>query len=149
MSWNQTEQQAARTDDMVIGEWNDAVAALAKAKELESKLRTELVTRKFPSHKDSGTENAELANGWKLKAVFKQNYNLQNKDDAVDKALSKIEKTSEAGAFIAARLVKWKPELSVTEYKALEPKLKKIIDEVLTISDGTPALELVAPKTAK
>uniref|UniRef100_A0AAU6W0V3 Imelysin-like domain-containing protein n=1 Tax=Pseudomonas phage Pavpe01 TaxID=3138545 RepID=A0AAU6W0V3_9VIRU len=147
MTWNQTEVK--RDADTIIGEWQAATVALAKAKELESKLRTELVSVKFPNHKASGTENAELANGWKLKAVFKQNYSLKNTDDAVDKALSKIEKASEAGAFIAGRLVKWKPELSVTEYKALEPKFKKIIDEVLSISDGTPSLELVEPKTAK
>lgn len=142
-------QSAQRDPSVVINEWREAQAVLAKAKETELRLRNEILAGAFgfnPTVLREGTENYPLLEGFKLKAVFKANYKLNNTDDAVDKALTKIEKAGPEGAFIAGRLVKWKPELSVSEYRNLEPKYQKIIDDVLTISEGTPSLELVAPK---
>ncbi len=145
-AWGQP-TEATKTNDQLIGEWEAAAKQLAHFKALEATARKAMVDRMFPNNAGlSGTKNADLANGYKLKAVFKLNYSLNNKDDAVDKALSKIEKTGPEGQFVANRLVKWKPELSVSEYNELEPKFKKIIDEVLKISDGTPSVEIVAPK---
>lgn len=145
-AWGQP-AEVVKTNDQLIGEWEQAAKQLAHYKTVEAAARKAMVDRMFPDNKGaSGTKNVDLANGYKLKAVFKLNYTLDNKDDAVDKALSKIEKLGEAGVFIAARLVKWEPKLSVSEYKDLEPKFKKIIDEVLKISDGTPSVEIVAPK---
>lgn len=133
--------------DMKIMQWQEANCKLAEAKVIELALRNEVVSMNFIDHKESGTENVELGNGYKLKAVFKLNYSLNNTDDAVDKALSKLEKAGAEGAFIAERLVKWKPELSISEYNKLDTKFKKIIDEVIKTSPGTPSLELVEPKS--
>lgn len=135
--------------DAQILEWQEAVKALAKAKETESRLRAEVLSSCFSFGGDDreGTENVELGNGYKLKAVFKLYRRLNNKDDAVDKALTRIEKSGPEGEFIAGRLVKWKPELSASEYKNLPEKFKRLIDEVMTASPGTPSLELVVPKS--
>lgn len=142
-------QAQQRDPSVVINEWREAQIQLAAAKKRESELREEILTGAFGFDRETfrtGTENYPLNAGFKLKAVFKLNYKLDNTDDKVDKALSKIEKAGPEGAFIAGRLVNWKPELSTREYNALEPKYQKIIDEVLTISVGTPSLELVEPK---
>lgn len=142
-----------RTPAQIIAEWQDAVGVLARAKQRESELRSEVLQGafQFKGANDSrkGTENFELQGGSKLKAVFKLNFKLEA-GDALDKALANIEKTAE-GKFIAARLVKFKPELSVTEYNQLDDgsKVKAQIDAVLTISAGTPSLELVEPKAKK
>lgn len=136
-----------KTNDQVIVEWQESVKALASAKDNETALRAQVVERMFKDHKDEGTENVELGNGYKLKAVFKLSYSLNNKDDATDKALTKLEKSGPEGAFVAGRLVKWKPDLSVSEYKTLTAKQKAIIDEVLTVRPGTPSVELVVPKS--
>ena len=145
MSFNET----ANRDAKIIA-WEAAVKALAAAKDAEAALRKEVLAEAFafdPEALREGTENFELGNGYKLKAVFKISRNLNNENEAVDKVLSKIEKTGPEGAFIAERLVKWKPELSVTEYKNLPDKFRKLIDEVVTSKEATPALELVAPKS--
>ena len=145
MSFNETANRDAK-----ILAWEAAVKALAAAKDAEAALRKEVLAEAFafdPEALREGTENFELGNGYKLKAVFKISRNLNNENEAVDKLLSKIEKTGPEGAFIAERLVKWKPELSVTEYKNLPDKFRKIIDEVVTSKEATPALELVAPKS--
>lgn len=135
--------------DELIMAWKQANEALAFAKEHEMKLRLELAKAEFKFDEnalEAGTENIELGNGYKLKCEKKINYSLNNKDDAVDKALTKIEKSGAEGAFIVDRLVRWKPELSVSEYKKLDPKYKKIIDEVVTTKAATPSLTLVEPK---
>ena len=145
MSFNQTANRDAK-----ILAWEAAVKALAAAKDAEAALRKEVLAEAFafdPEALREGTENFELGNGYKLKAVFKISRNLNNENEAVDKVLSKIEKTGPEGAFIAERLVKWKPELSVTEYKKLPEKFKKLFDEVVTSKEAMPSLELVAPKS--
>lgn len=145
MSFNET----ANRDAKIIA-WEAAVKALAAAKDAEAALRKEVLAEAFafdPEALREGTENFELGNGYKLKAVFKISRNLNNENEAVDKVLSKIEKTGPEGAFIAERLVKWKPELSVSEYKKLPEKLKKLFDEVVTSKEAMPSLELVAPKS--
>ena len=145
MSFNETANRDAK-----ILAWEQAVKALAAAKDTEAALRKEVLAEAFafdPEALREGTENFELGNGYKLKAFFKISRNLNNENEAVDKVLSKIEKTGPEGAFIAERLVKWKPELSVTEYKKLPEKFKKLFDEVVTSKEATPALELVAPKS--
>ena len=147
MSFNETANRDAK-----ILAWEAAVKALAAAKDAEAALRKEVLAEAFafdPEALREGTENFELGNGYKLKAVFKISRNLNNENEAVDKVLSKIEKTGPEGAFIAERLVKWKPELSVSEYKKLPEKFKKMIDEVVTSKEATPSLELVAPKAPK
>ena len=144
MSFNETANRDAK-----ILAWEAAVKALAAAKDAEAALRKEVLAEAFafdPEALREGTENFELGNGYKLKAVFKISRNLNNENEAVDKVLSKIEKTGPEGVFIAERLVKWKPELSITEYKKLPEKFKKLFDEVVTSKEAVPSLELVAPK---
>ena len=145
MSLNETTSRDAK-----ILAWEQAVKALAAAKDAEAALRKEVLAEAFafdPEALREGTENFELGGGYKLKAVFKISRNLNNENEAVDKVLSKIEKTGPEGAFIAERLVKWKPELSVSEYKKLPEKFKKLFDEVVTSKEAMPSLELVAPKS--
>ena len=145
MSFNETANRDAK-----ILAWEAAVKALAAAKDAEAALRKEVLAEAFafdPEALREGTENFELGNGYKLKAVFKISRNLKNENEAVDKVLSKIEKTGPEGAFIAERLVKWKPELSVSEYNKLPEKFKKLFDEVVTSKEAMPSLELVAPKS--
>lgn len=135
--------------DQLIMVWKQANEDLAAAKEREMQLRLQLAKTEFKFDEnalESCTENIELGNGYKLKCEKKISYSLNNKDDAVDKVLTKIEKSDAEGAFIANRLVRWKPELSVSEYKKLDAKYKKIIDEVVTTKAATPSLTLVEPK---
>lgn len=145
MSFNETANRDAK-----ILQWQEAVKTLAAAKEAEAALRKEVLSGAFnfdPEALREGTENVELGQGYKLKAVFKINRSFAGGQEAVEKALQKIEKTGPEGEFIAERLVKWKPELSVTEYKKLPEKFKKLFDEVVTSKEAMPTLELVAPKS--
>lgn len=141
----------AARDDLLMRH-QAAAKALAEAKALEMQLRLEVAETLYGFDVNvlrEGTENIDLGNDYKLKAVFKTSYTLNNKDNAVDKMLTKLENSGEEGKFIAERLVKYKPELSVTEYKNLSPKMKKIVDEVVSTKPATPTIEIVAPKAKR
>lgn len=139
--------QTNPTPEQILAQWEKAKTEAAKFKELENQLRIAYVEAVSNPKKLAGTENIELGNGYKAKIVKKQNYNV-NQDD-VNKALDAIENSGPEGKFVSERLIKWKAELSKTEYDALSETHKKMIDEVLTVTPGTPTLEIVAPKSKK
>ena len=85
-----------------------------------------------------GVNRVDIANGWKLKADYKYYRNI---DEA---ALPAILKQLPEGS--ADRLVKYKPELKVRDYKALTEEQRKIFDEALVIKPGTPSLSIESPK---
>lgn len=131
--------------------WNEIDAEMTRLKAVEAEARKLCVAAYFANAAE-GTTNYDLGNGYTLKAVKKNNYRLAA-NDKVDDALAAIEKLGERGKFIAERIVRYKPDLSLTEYKNLDmanptdKSVKDIVDSILTISDGMPSLEIVAPKT--
>ena len=139
--------------DYLLMYWQDAQAGLAAAKESELKARTAAVDFMRDPAKAGTTENVDLGNGYKATMKTPIRYGFVKAADgvkvnkvAIEKALQKIEKDGEVGELIAERLIKWTPDLSLTEYKLLSPKHKGIIDEVLVTSEGTPTLEIKEPK---
>lgn len=133
--------------DELLKKWEASKLQLETAKANEMDQRKAFVAFAFDPDKQSGTERIELENGYQAKAVKKLNYNVNQ--DTVNDALDKIENLDAQGKFIAERLIKWKAELSLTEYNQLEAKYKVIIDQVISTSEGAPSLEIVAPKNQK
>jgi hypothetical protein len=140
--------------DLKIRAWIDAKSALETAKVNEHAARLEVARSVFPETFE-GTRTIDLGGGYAIKCVKGFNYNLSESKKprtpgmapfATRKALNEIEKIGNEGPFIAERLVTWKPELSLTEYRDLDPQFKKIIDTALTISPALPSLEFVTPK---
>jgi hypothetical protein len=141
--------------DFLLTKWDNSKKALEIAKEDEMNLRKKAVHFAFDPTKDKGTERIDLGNGWQAKAVKKINYGwLKDSDgkvnrDAIETALGKIEATGPAGELIADRLVKWTPDLSLTEYNQLPEEFKTIIDTVIVTDEGAPTLEIIPPKAKK
>lgn len=127
----------------------DSVNALNEAKALESKLRMEVLTSLFSYDENnlrSGTENIDLGDNWVCKAEFKTSHKLDNKDNAVEYMLDKLESMGEEGKFLAERIVKFKPELSLTEYKTLPSEYRAIVDTVVTTKNSLPTVSIVQRK---
>jgi hypothetical protein len=150
-NYTDAEFEAERTRLLV--DWEAQKVALEVAKEKEMTARKAVVDFAFDPNKTSGTERVELGNGYVAKAVKKINYGWIKDESGklnkklIDKALEKIEKIGGAvGELVAERLVKWEPSLSLTEYKQLDDKFKKVIDEVIVTTEGAPTLEIIAPK---
>jgi hypothetical protein len=147
--WKGRKMTNIQERDMLIQKWQLAADQLAVAKKAEAELRNAVLAAAFefcPDALREGTENIELGLGYKLKSVFKISRTFVGGSDGVEAALSKIEKLGAEGQFIANRLVKWKPELSIAEYKSLPDKIRKLIDEVIVSKEAMPSLELVEPK---
>jgi len=121
--------------------WNEAKNELDRFKQQESMLRDELVKLLFSS-KDEGTESIEVSNGWKLKAVKKLDYKLDNKDNQIVAICAMLDPDT------AKRLFNWKPDLSVSTYKQLDATTQSLLNGCLTIKPAKASLELVPPKEA-
>ena len=138
----------AKSRDEVLAEWERLKKVIEDTKALELDFRKYVVDRAFPD-KHEGTNTVELNNGYSLKANIKYNYKLDPDNDVVEKTLDELASTGNEGAFLADRLVTWKPSLSLKEYRELAPQYKKIIDKIVTITDATPELKIKAPRSKK
>ncbi len=147
------------TTDGMIMLWNDAKERLSKYKEMEMDYRKICVAFLTPD-KPEGTTNVELGNGYKAKVVNKYNYNLASDNDKIWDALTKIETVGNQGKFIADRLVSWTPNFLKTEYTTLQEEADKgsqdakailaiVNNEMLTITEAAPTLEIKPPKAKK
>ena len=127
--------------NQLLMNWQKATTDLLIAKEHEMNMRKHIVGRLFPNAKE-GTNNFNLGNGYKLTAVVKFNYKFES-NDKVQEMIMEFERID---SDVSARLVKWKPEPSITEYRKLTGMSKKIADKAILIIDATPSLEIKAPK---
>lgn len=126
-----------KTKADLLTQWQDAQDALKDAKALELELREKIVERYFKGVNDAGTYHAQVGER-DVVLTKKFNYKLDQKTTlAAQQAVAE-----KVGQVLAARVVKWKPELSLTEYKQLPDEARAIIDEVLTITPATPAIEI-------
>lgn len=139
--------------------WNYSKAKLDEYKELEMNYRKICAAFLVPT-KTEGTTNVELGNGYKAKVVNKYNYNLASDNDKIWSCLDKIGKVGNQGKFIADRLVSWTPNFLKTEYTTLQEEadkgsedakqiLKIVNEEMLTITEAAPTLDIVEPKVKK
>lgn len=133
-------------NDKLIAKREEIVNEIKALQEQEKELRNQILKDSFSYEGDEreGTENIELANGYKLKGVFKLTRKLDKNE--TPEVLTKIRATGVEGVFIADRLVTWEPKLSKSEYDKLSPQYKQMIDSVLTTKPGLPALSIVPPK---
>jgi len=147
----------AMSEDQLLLEWQAKKQAIETAKAEEMDLRKYIVAREFPKPSE-GMNTKDLGNGYQLKAAVKYNYNLAD-NDTVEATLEKLSKLGNSGSAIADRLVSWKPNFLLTEYRQLcEDKEKgsqfavqalDVINDMLTITEAAPTLEIKEPKGKK
>ena len=129
----------------LLQDWNTAVAQAAQCKPLiaqELELRKAVMAEFFPAAKE-GVNNLDMGQGWTLKGTYKVDRKI---DEAALPAVK--EQLRELGVS-ADTLVKYKPEVATTIYKALPEQARLVFDTALTIKPGSPTVELVPPKEKK
>ena len=131
--------------DAALNEWVAAKKALDEAKARENAARMALIATAsdVADPMATGTENVPFGTGT-LKIVRTLNYKFTTDNDGIDRVLDDIEKSMEGGNIIAERLVKWKGELSLSEYKLLSPENKARIDRIIEAKPATPSVEFKA-----
>jgi hypothetical protein len=129
--------------------WSNLATELALVKAQEMALRKRIFKFCFTAPKEGTNKLIDaiakalgIADGWVLKGNYKLNRKI---DDAVLKALENDFK--EKGIRVS-EVIKWKPELSVSEYRTLTEEQRKFFDQCLIITPGSPELEIVLPKRA-
>lgn len=138
---NQVVEKELKEDfSMLLLEWNNIAETMKELKKKEIDLRIKLADHYFPNP-DEGTNTVDLGNGWKVKDKHKINRKCDEASfDAVFKELPEGTKD---------RLIKYKPEVVLKEYRRLSLREQKIFDQALIIKPGTPELQLVEPKEKK
>jgi hypothetical protein len=123
-----------------IGRWNELQGQLSSIKDAEMKLRKEIFDACFPSPTE-GTNNAEMPEGWTLKGTYKLTRSLD--EAALPAVVSELHKHKVS----TDTLITYKPSLSLSAYKKLDPRWQKVLEQAMEIKPGAPSLELVPPKS--
>jgi hypothetical protein len=138
----------------LLKNWYEQDNQLKAIKKTEFTLRQQVVNKcGFDPAKLEGSQTLDIGGGWKLKAIKVQTYKVENDKGEAMVALNIIGGATGANRpDLAQRLVDWKPMLSVTTYKEIQPLidqipgLKEALSAAITIKPGSPQLELVAPE---
>ena len=151
-----TDPRDTMSRDECLLAWQKIKDQITTLKEQEQEFRKYIVKRAFPDAKE-GMNNQDLGNGYQLKAGVKFNYNLDQ--TKVENCLDRIAKIGNQGEFIADRLVKVTYSFLLTEYRNLQEQEKDgskdakeilaIVNEMLTVDDAMPTLEIKEPKAKK
>lgn len=146
---NLTEEIAVTAEDLAT--WFKLKQQLAEVKGAEAMLRSRIFHHFFPTPTEGSKDNkCPLNDG--TGAVLQADYVINR---SVDQA--QLEGLREAmfaeGSNLPQlhldQLIKWKPEVSITEYRKLTDEERNVFDRALIIKPGSPQLEIKIPKSAK
>lgn len=133
-------EEQATPEDLNI--WYELIKQVAALAEQEMMLRKKIFATYFKDPKE-GTNTAPLNAGWVLKATHKINRKVLIAE------LTTLTPELQAAGIVVEDVIKSKPELSVSAYKALDDAKRALFDRCLEIKPGSPALEIVLPKKAQ
>jgi hypothetical protein len=128
---------ASNDPSVLLLAWHEAKQYLAAIKAREGMLRTAVFQRSFPAAVE-GTNETKFPNGYKLKAVYPFSYTWED-SEASQSALENYEEE------FVNKLLRWRPEVSVTGYKALMKKDRDFLAPYFTIKPGSPQMDLLEP----
>jgi hypothetical protein len=133
----------------LLAEWYKAQKDLAFLKAREAQLRSIIFKNKFPNPVE-GTNTVALDDG--TSAVIKATHVINRNVDigSLDALRAAQQQEGYNGPKVNLdEVIRWKPELSVTAYKALTAEEQMFVDQALIVKPGSPQLEITIPKRAK
>lgn len=122
----------------MLADWKKTCDELKDLKDKELTLRKQLFAGAFPAPTE-GTQRVTLTDGTILKGEFKLNRKVD----------MEVLKTLELPQRVKDIVIRLKPELDTKMYRTLKDEDREIFDECLTITPGTPALEIEIPTAKK
>jgi hypothetical protein len=123
-------------------------AQLAKLKGAEAMLRKRVFAHYFPNPTEGSKDNKVPLNDG-TGAIVQGEHTVNRKVDE-----GELEKLKEAmfaeGSNLPqldlTKLIKWKPEVVIPEYRKLSTEEQQAFDRCLVVTDGMPGLKVVIPK---
>jgi hypothetical protein len=117
--------------------WFTLRQQLQKLKQTEVLARKDMVAFYFHNPVE-GTNRVDLGGGFELKLTY--GYDRKVDEAALQNVTAEQVKKLKLPM---DELIRWKPELSVTAYRALNAEQQKFVDGLLDIKEGSPQLEIV------
>lgn len=124
-----------------LAEWYKMQQKLAKLKSAEALLRNKIFKGLFLAPTE-GTNKHQLNDG--TGAVLKATHVINRSVD--EGALDALKEELRNKKIKTADLIRYKPELVISEYRKLTDEEQKLFDRVLIVKPGTPQMEIVIPK---
>lgn len=123
-----------------LAKWYGMQEQLSKLRVDEMDLRKKIIAAVFPTVKE-GVNNLDLPDGAVLKATGSTTRKVVE-----EVFLALRDEMAAQHSLPLDKLVRWKPEVVVAEYKKLDDESRAVFDQVLDIKPGTPSLEVAIPK---
>lgn len=145
-------EEATAVTPAELSKWYLLKKQLAEVKTAESLMRSRIAKFFFPTP-DEGTNTHPLKDG--TGANLKMVHTIDRKVDegeleALREALAKAEddpKDNLHGLELDfTKLVVWKPELKIAEYRKLTEAQRQVFDRILVVKPGMPQLDITIPK---
>lgn len=126
-----------------LNAWSQMQQQLSALKSAEMLLRIKIFKGLFPAPVE-GTNSVPLGDeGW----VIKAKYPITRKPDIA--LLTARAQELRAAGIPLDTVIRTVPELATGEYRKLTEEQRKMLDEVMDVKPGSPALEIMLPKRAK
>lgn len=126
-----------------LTKWSELQKQLGDLKSAEMLLRTKIFKGLFPAPVE-GTNSIPLGTeGW----VIKAKYPINRKPDVA--LLTARAPELRAAGIVLEDVIRTIPELATWEYRKLTDEQRHLLDQVMEVKPGSPALEIVLPKRAK
>lgn len=147
-------EEAQAVTPAELAKWYNLKKQLADVKTAEILLRTRIFKFFFPTPEE-GTNTHPLKDGTgaELKAVHTIDRKVDEGElEALKAALAEAatdDKNNLHGLeFDFDKLIVWKPELKIAEYRKLSEAQREVFDRVLTVKPGSPQVDIKIPKRA-
>lgn len=134
-----------KVDQSDLAQWFTLKKRIEADKKSETLLRTKIFRFFFPTPKEGSNKafNDEL-----LGANFRITATLPVTRDIDEGAFDALKpKFAEAGIDLN-KLIKYKPEVSIRQYRVLSQEQRALFDQCLVIKDGSPQMK-IEPKTSR
>jgi hypothetical protein len=145
-------EEAQAVTPAELSKWYLLKKQLAEVKTAESLMRSRIAKFFFPTP-DEGTNTHPLKDG--TGANLKMVHTIDRKVDegeleALREALSKAEENPQDNLhgleLDFTKLIVWKPELKIAEYRKLTEAQRAVFDRILVVKPGMPQLDITIPK---
>ena len=126
-----------------LNAWSQLQKQLGDLKSAEMLLRTKIFKGLFPNPVEGTNSVPSGTEGW----VIKAKYPINRKPDVA--LLTARAPELRAAGIVLEDVIHTIPELATGEYRKLTDEQRHLLDQVMEVKPGSPALEIVLPKRAK
>lgn len=128
--------------DAILMAWSEAQKQRDAAVETERQLRKEAIAAVF-GRLAPGINRVELGHGWEVKGTNYLKYEIKRNGSGDYSHIPHW--LAQLPPAIAESIIKWKAEINTSVYNSLTREEQVIVNNFVTIVDGSAQLEIVPP----